>query len=423
MKTVKLGQLADIKLSNVDKKTHPDEQTVKLCNYTDVYKNSSIRREMTGDFMVASATKTEIEKFILRKGQVAITKDSETPDDIGVPAYIADDFDDVLLGYHLALITPFTNKLDGEYLNYHLNTKHLRRYFECNAGGSGQRCTLPVDTIKAIPLEIPDLENQKKIAAVLSALDAKIEVNNRINAELEAMAKTLYDYWFVQFDFPDANGKPYKSSGGKMIYKAELKREIPDGWEIGTLESLVEIKNGFAFKSADYRTRGVPVVRTKNFQEGSIVLNDVVFLSKDDAEDYEDFQLKKFDLLIVMVGASVGNNAIVPSHILPALQNQNMWNFRPKSSETKLFSNQRVQQIIAEQRHIASGSARSFFQKEYFYSLKQELAPRDISNKFESTVTPLFEKRDLILAENQYLSTLRDWLLPMLMNGQVTVKE
>ena len=88
-----------------------------------------------------------------------------------------------------------------------------------------------------LTVDFPDIEEQKKIAAVLSALDAKIDCNNRINAELEAMAKTLYDYWFVQFDFPDANGKPYKSSGGKMVYNATLKREIPAGWESNRLNN------------------------------------------------------------------------------------------------------------------------------------------------------------------------------------------
>ena len=91
------------------------------------------------------------------------------------------------------------------------------------------------DSYYNLDILLPKLEIQKKVASVLSALDSKIELNNRINAELEAMAKTLYDYWFVQFDFPDKNGKPYKTSGGKMVWNEELKREIPDGWSNATL--------------------------------------------------------------------------------------------------------------------------------------------------------------------------------------------
>src|SRR5690606_33330259 len=98
----------------------------------------------------------------------------------------------------------------------------------------------PLPIIKSTEIDIPDLPTQKSIAKVLSDLDAKIELNNRINRELEAMAKTLYDYWFVQFDFPNADGKPYKSSGGKMVYNAELKREIPEGWEVKTISKWIK---------------------------------------------------------------------------------------------------------------------------------------------------------------------------------------
>lgn len=107
-----------------------------------------------------------------------------------------------------------------------------------------------------------DRDQQQKIAAVLSFFDAKIDCNNRINAELEAMAKTLYDYWFVQFDFPDANGKPYKSSGGKMVYNATLKREIPLGWGDGSLWDIARYFNGLAMQK--YRSTGgeyLPVIK------------------------------------------------------------------------------------------------------------------------------------------------------------------
>ena len=97
--------------------------------------------------------------------------------------------------------------------------------------------------LSGVPLNVPDKKTQQKITAVLSALEAKIDCNNRINAELEAMAKTLYDYWFVQFDFPDANGKPYKSSGGKMVYNETLKREIPAGWTNQTMAEMIHADN------------------------------------------------------------------------------------------------------------------------------------------------------------------------------------
>ena len=130
-------------------------------------------------------------------------------------------------------------KANPLYLYYYLKQLNLS-YLNSGTG-------VPSMTFGAyygIKVNLPHIETQQKIAKVLSDLDAKIEVNNKINEELEAMAKTLYDYWFVQFDFPDANGKPYKSSGGKMVWNEELKREIPEGWSVGTLANIGNIVGG-----------------------------------------------------------------------------------------------------------------------------------------------------------------------------------
>src|SRR5690554_722072 len=134
-KPKKLGEVADIKLSNVDKKTNENEKTIRLCNYTDVYKHSFINSDKAKNFMIATCNDNEFEKFVLKKGQVAITKDSEKRDDIGISTFIAESFEDVVLGYHLSLITPFDNELDGRFLHYWFNTKQAKTYFENNAGG------------------------------------------------------------------------------------------------------------------------------------------------------------------------------------------------------------------------------------------------------------------------------------------------
>jgi len=128
------------------------------------------------------------------------------------------------------------SKADYEYVYYFLRTQ----YNQLRNLSSGVRKNLNSNDIKNFEIRLPEnIYQQRKIAKVLSDLDSKIELNNKINADLEAMAKLIYDYWFVQFDFPDANGKPYKSSGGKMVYNEELKREIPVGWEVKELALLV----------------------------------------------------------------------------------------------------------------------------------------------------------------------------------------
>lgn len=184
LKKYKLADIAKIEISGVDKKTKEGEMPVRLCNFVDVYHNWAITKDKAEHFMLASAKQAEINKCSIAKGQVAITKDSETRDDIGIATYIADDFADVLLGYHCALITPNENILDGKYLNAFMHTSYIQKYFENNASGSEQRYTLSNDTISNIPILLPSLEEQQRIGAILSNIDRKIELNKAINDNL-----------------------------------------------------------------------------------------------------------------------------------------------------------------------------------------------------------------------------------------------
>ena len=232
LKRYKLGDIAEIIISSVDKKTKEGEQKVRLCNFVDVYHNWAITKSMHKSFMIASAKDKDIERLSLKQGYVALTKDSETRDDIGISTYIADDLDSVILGYHCALVKPKEDILLGKYLNAFLHSDYIKKYFELNATGSGMRYTLSAQTLYDMPILLPSLEEQECIGNTFSTIDRKITLNRAINHNLEAMARQLYDYWFVQFDFPNENGKPYKSSGGKMVWNEKLKREIPVYWRL-----------------------------------------------------------------------------------------------------------------------------------------------------------------------------------------------
>lgn len=399
-KKVRLSDVADIKLSNVDKKTNIAERPIRLCNYTDVYKNTFINSYKSKDFMIASCNDNEYEKFVLKKGQVAITKDSEKRDDIGISTYISESFDDVVLGYHLSLITPFDDKLDGRFLNYWFNTTQAKIYFENNAGGSGQRCTLPIDIIKGIPIKLPDLPTQQKIASVLSALDDKIELNNRINAELEAMAKTLYDYWFVQFDFPNEEAKPYKSSGGKMVYNQTLKREIPDGWEVKKM-SFFEM----------YQPQTISEKELNNNHKY------YVFGANGIIGKYDKFNHLDSEIVVTCRGNSCGNiirtlpeswitgNAMVIKSIEDYIESE--------------FIFQMLNWIGIKK--VITGSGQPQITRVNLETLDFVLPKRNILSQFNELVRPIVEKKLQLFKQNQELSALRDWLLPMLMNGQVKV--
>ncbi|HPS86752.1 MAG TPA: restriction endonuclease subunit S [Spirochaetota bacterium] len=421
----KLGNVADVILSNVDKKTDENERTIRLCNYTDVYKNSFINIKKSKNFMIASCNENEYDKFLLRKGQVAITKDSETPDDIGVSTYITDDFEDVVLGYHLSLITPYMDKLNGRFLYYWLNTRQSKRYFENNAGGSGQRCTLTLDCIKSIPLHLPNPQTQQRIAAVLSSLDAKIELNNHINAELEAMAKTLYDYWFVQFDFPDKNGKPYKSSGGKLVWNNELKREIPEGWEVESIEQCCDIIDCLHSKKPDYNFENdySYLLQLENLlNNGLIDISYKYYVSYDDYKKWTSkIEVRENDILITNAGR-VAATVQVPKEIITGI-GRNITAIRPtKIKPTYLFLSFRGIDMLRQIKwNTDSGAFFSSFNVKGIKNLFVLKPQVNIEDNFELLVYSLRRKRELLQNENQVLAQIRDWLLPMLMNGQVKV--
>lgn len=420
----KLIDVADVKLSNVDKKTKPDERTIKLCNYTDVYKNSFINSDKAEGFMIASCNENEYEKFILRKGQVAITKDSEKRDDIGIPTYIAEDFDDVVLGYHLSLITPDDKKLDGRFLNYWLNTKHAKRYFENNAGGSGQRCTLILDTIKSIPLHLPKLQVQKQIAKVLSDLDAKIELNNKINQELEAMAKTIYDYWFVQFDFPDANAKPYKASGGKMVYNEVLKREIPEGWEDGSFETIANIIGGStpskAIEDNFTNEEATPWITPKDLSlnKGNKYITRGQWDVTENGIKSASLRVMPKNTVLLSSRAPIGYLAISREE---ATTNQGFKSFVPKRNYPSEFVFYCVKNQIPTIEAYSSGSTFKEVSASTLKSISICIPSEKVLSAYKKIAKPIFSKQNYLELENQKLAALRDWLLPMLMNGQVRV--
>ena len=415
----KLGDIATVEISGVDKKTKDGEQEIRLCNFVDVYYNWAITTAQHDGFMFATARPNEISKFQLKKGQVALTKDSETRDDIGVPTYIADDFDDVILGYHCALITPNKDILDGRYLNALLHTDYAKKYFACNASGSGQRYALSVEVLNSFPVPMIPLRNQERIGEIFSALDKKIELNRRINQNLEAMAKQLYDYWFVQFDFPNEEGKPYKSSGGEMVWNEKLKRNMPKEWcamTIGEVEN--NIITGKTPSCADEDNFGgdIPFITIDDIRGNLFVFNSQRTLSTKGAESQTKKYLPSGSLSVSCIG-TIG-----------------VMGFIAKLSQT----NQQINSIVFENEHnrefvyfalklyfenakAKTGNVFANMSKDEFASIKVVYSPKQILQEFHNKVVAIFDNIKNNIDEINALTKQRDELLPLLMNGQAMV--
>ena len=412
LKKYKLADIAKIEISGVDKKTIEGETPVRLCNFVDVYYNWAITKEKAKSFMVASAKQTEIDKCSIGKGMVAITKDSETRDDIGVATYIADDFEYVLLGYHCALITPNPAIVDGKYLNAFMHTRYIQKYFENNASGSGQRYTLSNDTIGNIPVLIPSIEEQRTIGKVLADIDCKIELNKLINDNLEAMAKQLYDYWFVQFDFPNEEGKPYKSSGGTMVWNEKLKRKIPQGWSNGILSDVANITMGQSPDGSSYNEDGEGII----FYQGSTDFG----LRFPDIRQYTTSPSRyanKGDILMSVrapVGAlNIANNDCCIGRGLSALSSK-------IGSMTHLYYLMNDFRLKFEGMNSAGTTFGSITKNELF-SLPVIIPTKSVFSEFEQVCEPIFYKQMIIGEEINALTKQRDELLPLLMNGQASV--
>lgn len=427
MKRFRLGDIANVEISCIDKKTKEGESAVRLCNFTDVYYNWAITKNMYDGLMQASASESDIETFSLCKGQVAITKDSETRDDIGVATYIADDFDDVVLGYHCALITPKSDvsedeKIYGKYLNAILHTKYAQKYFSNNATGSGQRYTLSKESIEDMPVYLPAYKEQVRIGDYLSDIDKKIEIKNLINAELEAMAKQIYDYWFVQFDFPNEDGIPYKTSGGKIIWDDTLKREIPEGWEVSNLSSFLDFSNGINYEKNIVGNKDYRIINVRNITSSSIILNkadlDVISLPSNMADR---FIVDKDDLIIARSGTPGSVRLIFePEDVIYC---GFIIKGTPKKDYLKNYLMFYIKQLEGTQATNTGGSILHNVSQETLNMLTIFTPPKDILIQFNAIIDNLFSLYNKSLDQINEVIKLRDYLLPLLLNGQYTIKE
>lgn len=347
---------------------------------------------------------------------------------VGIPHLIKTNF----FPHNTALFVKDFKGNDVEYIYYLLKNLKLNEYKTGSGVPTMNRNHLHPLKIQAF-LGIP---TQKSIAHILSTLDQKIAINNQINAQLEQMAKTLYDYWFVQFDFPDENGKPYKSSGGEMVYNDTLKREIPKGWEAQKISHWLQSDKsgdwGKEIQEGNYTLqvnciRGADI-NAVNFQ-GNIEAPIRFILPKNKHK-----LLSPFNLVVEISGGSptqsTGRLALISDYVLNrfdfpvicsnfckaiSLKNTDyfyqfvfMWN--------AIYKND----ILFDWEGKTSGIKNLLFENftEGYYEC---YPPLDLAKKFFEIADVFHKQQQFLLKQNQQLAQLRDFLLPMLMNGQVGV--
>ncbi len=422
LKKYKLGDIAEILISSIDKKSKEGESPVRLCNFVDVYHNWAITADMVSNFMEATTSEKNIDRFSLKKGYVAFTKDSETRDDIGVPTYIAEDLDNTVLGYHCALVKPDENIILGKYLNAFLHSDYIKRYFELNATGSGMRYTLSIDTLYNIPILAPSLEIQKRIGDLFSNIDRKICINRSLNHYLEAMVKQLYDYWFVQFDFPDINGKPYKSSGGKMVWNEKLKREIPDGWEGEFIKDIANTYSGGTPQSSNkeyYENGNIPWINSGELNN-PIITKNCNFITSLGLEKSSAKLYPINTILVAMYGATAGKVSLLT---FEACSNQAICGVMPKEEHLINYTYCFLSSLYDHFIKLSTGSARDNISQDIVRNTLISIPPKEILKQFANISGNLIKEVVRNQKEQELLEQQRNELLPLLMTGHVSVTQ
>lgn len=342
--------------------------------------------------------------------------------DIEKHAFITDNDKDAICGTGCLRVRIMDKNVNPLFLSFYLNKPETKKWISLHAVGSSMP-NINSEILSKVPIVLPDKREQDSIASFLYNIDNKISNNNDICSDLESMAKLLYDYWFVQFDFPDENGKPYKSSGGKMVWNEELKREIPDGWEVNSLSEICDLSNGINYDKNEPGNKEYKIVNVRNITASSLLLNE---------EDFDRITLKSSlgdkylihdnDILIARSGTpgairlleKVNDNTIYCGFIIRcSLYDKALRNYI--CYYLKMFEGTNATKT--------GGSILQNVSQETLNMIKIPMPKSDLIASFNKSTAPIIKNMQNSINENQELASLRDFLLPMLMNGQVKVKK
>lgn len=326
-----------------------------------------------------------------------------------------------VLNQRVGKVVPVDGKADKYYLHYLLATNLVKDQLEYRASGTRQRNISP-DDVYDVEVFLPDIVTQRKIGKCLYDIEKKVNLNNAINDNLEQQAKLLYDYWFTQFDFPDENGEPYRSSGGKMVWNEQLKRTIPDGWTTNPLSDIFTFKSGYSFSSDLYEVSGkYKLLTIKNVQNNGINLNvdNYINVLPDNVPDY--CLLKAQDILMSLTG-NVGRVGIMYAD--NCLLNQRVALAEPVNINQRVFVYFLLKSDIIHKQYemIANGSSQQNLSPIEAEKVIIAYNP-EVATKFSTLCNEYLNTIVSNLAENQELINIRDWLLPILMNGQATISD
>ena len=395
-------------------------------SFSTVFNNYFLPEELP-DLMDTSLKEQEI--FSVKKDDVFITRTSETVDALAMSCVAVKDYPKATFSGFVKRLRPKTTGIVySKYIAFFLRSKYFRKVLDCNTIMT-LRASFNEDMFSFLYLYLPDYEEQVRIGDLLYKMEMKIRTNNKINDNLEQQAKLLYDYWFTQFDFPDENGKPYRSSGGKMVWNEQLKMEIPFSWICSKMENAIEaVRTGLNPRNNFQLGNGnIQYITVKN-----LCLNGSLDFSGCDTIDEQARQIvhrrsdiQRDDILFASI-APLGRCYLIQENPTNWDINESVFSIRYNSSVLTaeyLYMNLQSETFVKRATACSTGSIFKGIRINSLMDSEIILPPLSVTKEFSKEIKPLFALQKELDRETHTLIQLRDWLLPILMNGQATISD
>lgn len=358
------------------------------------------------------------EEFLLEKGDIITPLTEQAIGLLGTTARIPKS-GKYIQSQDIALVKCKAGKIDPTFCYYLISSRLVRNQLSAAAQQTKIRHTSP-DKIKACTVWIPELDEQITIGRLLASLDDKIHLNKRINDNLEAMAKQLYDYWFVQFDFPNEEGKPYKSSGGAMVYNEKLKREIPQGWTAAKIKDVAQTYSGGTPTSTNseyYDGGNIPWINSGELNN-SIITSTTNYITEEGLKNSSAKLYPQDTILVALYGATAGKVSLLS---FEACSNQAVCGVIPPNKIMTTYIRYYLFSLYEHFITLSSGSARDNISQETIKNTILPIPQEKILKEYSDAVAPIISKTIANQKEMENLTKQRDELLPLLLNGQASV--
>lgn len=419
----RLSELYELS-SGISSKPEQAGHGYPFCSFSTVFNNTFLPDELP-DLMDTSNQERII--YSIKEGDVFLTRTSETVEELGMSSVAVKDYPNATFSGFLKRLRPITDKTYAKYMALFFRSRYFRKTVT-NKAVMTLRASFNEDIFNDIFIDLPSIEDQRKIGDLLFNIECHARNNNALCSELESMAKLIYDYWFIQFDFPDENGKPYKSSGGKMVWNEELKREIPEGWEVVPFgDCITSINTGLNPRDNFKLNTGgtIKYLTVKNLTKEGIIDFSSCDVIDENARSivHRRSDIKVGDILFASI-APLGRCSMIIEEPTDWDINESVFSIRPCSENMTtvfLYMTFMSEAFVRKAEGSSAGSVFKGIRISELQDLKTFRPPMSTLKAFDSAVYRLFETKENAITENHQLVSLRDFLLPMLMNGQVKV--